>query len=255
MLMKSFDMGTAHVEIYDTRAAMGAKAGRDAAETLRRLLGTKDELNVMFAAAPSQNEVLAQLLEEKNIDWGRVNAFHMDEYIGIAPDHPAGFARFLERAIFGRLPFKSVNYIDCTAADPELEAARYAALLEQHPLDVCILGVGENGHIAFNDPGVADFDDAVLAKVIDLDERSRMQQVNDGCFARIEEVPKKAITVTIPGLTGAKYLYCSVPCATKAQAIGRMFTGEIALDCPATVLRRTPNSFVYLDKDSAAMLL
>ena len=137
----------------------------------------------------------------------------------------------------------------------ELEAARYAALLAQHPLDVCILGVGENGHIAFNDPGVADFDDAVLAKVIDLDERSRMQQVNDGCFARIEEVPKKAITVTIPGLTGAKYLYCSVPCATKAQAIGRMFTGEIALDCPATVLRRTPNSFVYLDKDSAAMLL
>lgn len=253
--MKSLQAGKLAVKIYDSRAEMGAAAAADVAACMRKLLETKETINMIFAAAPSQNEVLAQLLEEKDIDWGRVNAFHMDEYIGIAPDHPAGFARFLERAIFGRLPFKSVNYIDCTAADPELEAARYAALLEQHPLDVCILGVGENGHIAFNDPGVADFDDAVLAKVIDLDERSRMQQVNDGCFARIEEVPKKAITVTIPGLTGAKYLYCSVPCATKAQAIGRMFTGEIALDCPATVLRRTPNSFVYLDKDSAAMLL
>lgn len=255
MLIKSFDMGTAHVEIYDTRTAMGAKAGHDVAETLRRLLGVRDELNVMFAAAPSQNEVLAQLLEENDIDWGRIHAFHMDEYIGIAPDHPAGFACFLDRTIFGKLPFKSVNYIDCTAADSELEAARYAALLAQHPLDVCILGVGENGHIAFNDPDVADFDDPMLVKVINLDERSRVQQVNDGCFARLEEVPKKAITVTIPGLTGAKYLYCSVPCATKAQAIGRMFTGEIALDCPATVLRHTPNSFVYLDKESAAMLL
>ena len=253
--MKSLQAGKLAVKIYDSRAEMGAAAAADVAACMRKLLETKETINMIFAAAPSQNEVLAQLLEEKNIDWGRVNAFHMDEYIGIAPDHPAGFARFLERAIFGRLPFKSVNYIDCTAADPELEAARYAALLEQHPLDVCILGVGENGHIAFNDPGVADFDDAVLAKVIDLDERSRMQQVNDGCFARIEEVPKKAITVTIPGLTGAKYLYCSVPCATKAQAIGRMFTGEIALDCPATVLRRTPNSFGSLDKDSAAMLL
>ena len=112
-----------------------------------------------------------------------------------------------------------------------------------------------NGHIAFNDPDVADFNDKVLAKVIDLDETSRNQQVNDGCFACIDEVPHKAITVTIPGLTCAKYLFCSVPCATKAKAVTRMFTGEIAPDCPATILRRTPNSRVYLDRDSGAALL
>lgn len=255
MLIKEFDMGLAHAKIFDTRAAMGECAGAEIAAKLRELLAVKDEVNMMFAAAPSQNEVLAQLLAEKDIDWSKVNAFHMDEYIGIDPAHPAGFAGWLRRAIFGALPFKSVNYIDCTAPDPKAEAERYAALLAAHPLDICVLGVGENGHIAFNDPDVADFKDPVLAKVVTMDQRSRIQQVNDGCFAKLDEVPTEAITVTIPGLVVAKYLYCSVPAATKAKAIGRMFAGDVALDCPATILRETPNSFVYLDKDSAAELL
>lgn len=255
MIIKEFDMGTAHVEVFDSRNAMGEKAGKDIGALFRTLLKKNNELNVMFAAAPSQNEVLSQLLREQEIDWTKINAFHMDEYIGIAPDNPAGFAQFLKAAIFGRLPFKSVNYIDCTAADPYAEANRYAELLKNNPLDVCILGVGENGHIAFNDPDVADFCDPVLAKVIDLDETSRQQQVNDGCFHSIGDVPHKAITVTIPGLTKAKYLFCSVPGTTKAKAISRMFNGSISLECPATILRQTENSRVYLDKESARGLL
>ena len=255
MLLKEIKLGCVHAKIFETRAAMGACAGAEAAEQIRTLLAEKEEVNIMFAAAPSQNEVLAQLLAEKDIDWTRVNAFHMDEYIGISPSHPAGFAGFLRRAIFGKLPFKSVNYIDCTASDPYAEAERYAALLAGHPLDICVLGVGENGHIAFNDPDVADFNDPVLAKVVTMDQRSRVQQVNDGCFENLDDVPTEAITVTIPGLVGADYLYCSVPAATKAKAIGRMFSGEVALDCPATILCQTPNSFVYLDRDSAAEIL
>lgn len=138
-------------------------------------------------AAPSQNETLAALCERKDIDWTRVNAYHMDEYIGLAADAPQRFGTFLKNAIFGKLPFRSVNYIDCTGSDPEAECARYAALLEKVKIDVVMLGIGENGHIAFNDPPVADFDDKRIIKPVSLDEVCRNQQINDGCFASLSE--------------------------------------------------------------------
>ena len=252
--MKAFQKDKLKVEIYDTRAEMGNAAARDIKAKIAQLLAEKGEINMIFAAAPSQNEVLAALADDGQIEWNRVNAYHMDEYIGLSADAPQGFGNFLKAHIFGRAPFKSVHYIDCTAADPEKEAARYEKLLGDNPPDIVVMGIGENGHIAFNDPPVADFKDARGAKVVKLDEVCRNQQVHDGCFARLEEVPKYAITLTVPTLVSAPWLFCIVPAKTKANAVKECLTGEIGEHCPASVLRLQENAVLYLDKDSASLL-
>ncbi|NLB77541.1 MAG: glucosamine-6-phosphate deaminase [Clostridiaceae bacterium] len=205
----------------------------------------------MFAAAPSQNETLEALCADSGIEWSRVNAFHMDEYVGLDASHPAGFRNFLRRAIFERFPFKKLYLLDGNAIDPEKAAEEYEESLRAHPLDICLMGVGENGHIAFNDPPVADFNDPKLVKVVELDLPCRQQQVNDGCFKTIEDVPTHALTATIPALLGAARLFCSVPGKTKATAIRAMLEGEISSECPASVLRRHTGASLYLDKDSA----
>ena len=252
--MKEFQKDKLKVEIYDTRAEMGNAAARDIKAKIAQLLAEKGEINMIFAAAPSQNEVLASLAEDKEIEWNRVNAYHMDEYIGLSADAPQRFGNFLTEHIFGRAPFRSVHYIDSTAADPEKEAARYETLLRDNPPDIVVMGIGENGHIAFNDPPVADFQDARGAKVVKLDEVCRNQQVHDGCFARLEEVPKYAITLTVPTLASAPWLFCIVPAKTKANAVKKCLTGEIGEHCPASILRLQDNAVLYLDKDSASLL-
>lgn len=252
--MKAFEKDKLKVEIYDTRAEMGNAAARDIKAKIAQLLAEKREINMIFAAAPSQNEVLAALADDGQIEWNRVNAYHMDEYIGLSADAPQGFGNFLKTHIFGRAPFKSVHYIDCTASDPEKEAARYEKLLGDNPPDIVVMGIGENGHIAFNDPPVADFKDARGAKVVKLDEVCRNQQVHDGCFARLEEVPKYAITLTVPTLVSAPWLFCIVPAKAKANAVKECLTGEIGEHCPASILRLQENAVLYLDKDSASLL-
>lgn len=254
-VIKEFNCDKLHVRVFDSRAAMGECAGKEAAAYIKKLLQEKESINVMFAAAPSQNETLAELIADEQIDWSRINAFHMDEYVGLAPEHPAGFRNFLNRAIFGLKNFKSVNLINGNAPDAWEEAARYDRLLREHPLDVCLLGVGENGHIAFNDPPVADFNDRAYVKVVELEERCRQQQVNDGCFEHIDQVPTHALTVTIPGLTQAAAMFCSVPAATKAEAIGHMINDEISTACPATILRRHDCAKLYADPDSGSVIL
>ena len=253
-LIKEMKTGKLLVKVFDTRNAMGEDAGKEAAACIRQLLKEKEEINIIFAAAPSQNETLETLIKEPGIEWERVNAYHMDEYVGLAPEHPAGFRNYLNRTIFEKLPFKTINLINGNAKDAYEEAKRYGELLLAHPVDLCLLGVGENGHLAFNDPGVAEFDDPVRAKVVPLDEVCRQQQVNDGCFEKIDEVPTHAITVTIPGLTAAKYMFCSVPAATKARAIKDMLSGEVTEKCPASILTEHEAAVLYLDKDSAAMI-
>lgn len=168
-------------------------------------------------------------------------------------DAPQGFANFLRRALFDKLPFGSVNCIDSTA-DPEEEVERYAALLSENPCDIVVLGIGENGHLAFNDPGVAYFEDPKAVKIVGLDEVCRMQQVHDGCFAAIEQVPHAAITLTIPTLFAAKKAFCIVPGPTKAEAVKNTLKGDISEKCPASILRRHPHAALYLDKDSAGLL-
>lgn len=241
------------VKKYTTREEMGAAAARDIRDAIRTLLEKKAEINVIFAAAPSQNEVLRALVES-DVDWSRVNAYHMDEYIHLPPDAPQCFGNFLTGKIFGKVPFKSVNLIDSTAPDAQAECDRYEAILRANPADIIILGIGENGHIAFNDPWVANFKDDRLVRIVALDDVCRQQQVNDGCFATLEEVPKIAMTLTCPVFIRAPQLFCIVPALAKANAVKRTLEGAISEECPATVLRSHGNAVLYLDADSASKL-
>lgn len=252
--MKTFQKDQLCVKIYDTREKMGEGAAADIHAKMLELLSQKAEISMIFAAAPSQNETLAALLTYTDIDWQRVNAFHMDEYIGLPADAPQRFGNYLREHIFAHAPFKSVHYID-SSADMEAECARYTALLCAHPVDIVCMGIGENGHIAFNDPGVADFADALTIKPVPLDGVCRQQQVNDGCFACINDVPTHALTLTVPTLFAGGALFCSVPAKTKAAAVREMLTTEqIDEHCPASILRRHPCAVLYCDADSASLL-
>ena len=253
--MKQFLKDQLQVEIYDTRAQMGHAAGTLAAARIRECLRQKPEVNVIFAAAPSQNEMLDTLVQATDIEWNRVNAFHMDEYIGLSQNAPQGFGNFLKAHIFHKLPFKSVNYIDCEAVDMDAECARYTALLQENPVDIVLLGIGENGHIAFNDPHVAFFDDPAAVKLVELDNVCRQQQVNDGCFAALEDVPTHAYTLTIPTLVRAPWLFCTVPAATKAEAVKNTVLGPVSERCPASILRTRPNAVLFCDPDSGRYLV
>lgn len=249
---QEFTRDALRVRIYDTREQMGAAAAADIAAAIRRVLARKEHCSMIFAAAPSQNEALAGLTASE-IDWSRVHAYHMDEYIGLPAGAPQGFANFLRRALFDRVPFGRVCCLD-SQGEPAAEAARYSALLREDPTDIVVMGVGENGHIAFNDPHVADFHDQALVKPVELDQVCRMQQVHDGCFARLEDVPKMAMTLTVPALCRAGEAFCIVPARTKAHAVKEMLEGAVGEHCPASILRRHPCASLYLDRDSASLL-
>ena len=238
--------------IYETRTQMGQAAAKAAACAINRVLAEKETANVIFAAAPSQNEMLEALLAE-DVDFSRINAFHMDEYVGLGLEDEQSFASYLTEHIWKKAAFRSVHMIPATSPAEEACAA-YTALLQEYPPDVVCMGIGENGHIAFNDPPVADFGDPKLIKVVELDEICRNQQVHDKCFPTLEEVPKYALTLTVPALMSAKYLICTVPGPTKAAAVKRMLQGPIGEACPATALRLHDHAQMYLDADSAAKL-
>ena len=252
--MKTFKKDKLTVEIHENRTLMGEAAARDIKAKIAELLTVKAEINMIFAAAPSQNDVLKALVADKEIEWDRVNAYHMDEYIGLDKAAPQGFGNFLKEHIFGLVPFKSVHYIDITTDNPETEAERYGKLLQENPTDIVIMGIGENGHIAFNDPPVADFKDKKWVKPVKLDELCRQQQVNDGCFASLDKVPTHAMTLTVPTLVKAPYLFCIVPALTKAKAVYETLNGNIDEHCPASILRTHDNAILYLDNESSKLL-
>jgi len=233
---------------------MGLVAAKIFIEQLDLLLKTQDKVNVIFAAAPSQNEFLQVLKENKNLNWEKVNVFHMDEYIGLAQDAPQGFGNFLKEKLFDHLPFGSVNYLNGNEEDVEKECERYSNLLAQYPADIVCMGIGENGHIAFNDPPVANFNDSKMVKVVELDLECRQQQVNDGCFTSLNEVPVNALTLTIPAMMKAKFIYCMVPGERKAKAVYNTLNQEKIEKFPSTILRSHPNAILFLDKDSSSLL-
>jgi len=237
------------VRVYQNRQALGASAGEEAAEHIRRLLAKQERVRIIFAAAPSQNEFLATLTNAEGIDWNRITAFHMDEYIGLPAHSPQRFSAFLSEKLFDLVKPGEVHLIDCSA-DIDSECARYASLLSAAPIDIVCMGIGENGHIAFNDPPVADFDDPLVIKPVELDMICRQQQVNDGCFPTIGDVPTHALTLTIPTLMSGKRLFCMVPGITKRNAVIRTLNGSISTECPSTILRRHPNCTLYTDADS-----
>ena len=253
MLTRTFKADKLSVNIYDTRKNMGAAAAADIAACIKELLGRKSEIYMIFAAAPSQNEMLEALIADKEIEWNRVHALHMDEYVNLPSDAPQGFGNFLRRAIFDRVPFASVNLIG-TDADSEATCRRYDVLLAANKVDIVCMGIGENGHIAFNDPHVADFNDPCRIKKVDLDQKCRQQQVNDGCFETIDQVPTHALTLTIPTLYNVENIFCVVPAATKAEAVKNTVKGPVSEICPASILRTHDNAILYTDSDSAALL-
>jgi len=252
--LREFAVDQLKVSLFEDRESLGAAAAVQTAAAIRRLQETQPLVRMIFAAAPSQNEFLDALIREPGIDWQRVHAFHMDEYVGLADDAPQRFGNFLDTRLFRKLPFGAVHYIDGNAPDPQAECHRYASLLREHPVDITCMGIGENCHIAFNDPHVADFQDPELVKLVELDETSRHQQVHDGCFAALDQVPRLAITLTIPALVAAPEIFCMVPAAHKAEAVRHTLQDEIAEEYPSTILRRHAKTELFIDQDSAREL-
>ena len=242
------------VNIFETRKEMGQYAAAECAGCIKDLLKIKKEINMIFAAAPSQNEFLEALAADKSIDFSSINAFHMDEYVGLGKTAPQRFGEFLRTHIFDLVDFKSVHFLNTDTDDEDAECLRYSKLLKKFPVDIVCMGIGENGHIAFNDPHAAKFDDSSAVKIVELDEICRRQQVNDGCFESIDDVPEKALTLTVPALKAAAHHFCIVPSATKAEAVKRTIMGEITEKCPATVLRLCPDARIYLDNESSSLL-
>ena len=241
--------GAIDVRIHPSRAEMGRAAAAAVAAELRRRLQDGATVRMIFAAAPSQAEMLDALVAAPGIDWRRVTAFHMDEYIGLAPDAPERFAQWLRRNLFDRLPFGAVRTID-PGDDPAAAVRVYAADLAAAPIDIVCLGIGVNGHLAFNDPPVADLADPWDVKIVELDATCRQQQVDDGCFAGFDDVPTHAITLTVPRLLRADRLVCVVPGAAKRDAVRRALHDPIGAACPATALRQHPRVVLFLDAEA-----
>ena len=240
-------------KIYSGRPELGAAAAEILTAKISELLKTKEYINIIFASAPSQNEFLAELLN-KNIEWNRINAFHMDEYIGLHPDASQGFGNFLKDRLFSKVNCREVNYLNGNATDPQDECKRYSDLLINYPTDIVCLGIGENTHLAFNDPHVADFNDPLIVKVVDLDQDCRSQQVNDGCFATIDDVPTHALTITMPALFKSTFAYAIVPGKFKTNAIFHTLNSDISELYPSTILRRHDHAVLFIDEDSASKL-
>lgn len=247
------------VEIHADRQMLGLAAARSVAACLQNHIRATGRARVVFACAPSQDEFLAALTRPDacgtEIEWDKVTLFHMDEYVGLPGDHPQCFRSYLRRHLLAHIKPRAFHPIAAEAADPAGVCARYAELLGQAPIDLVCLGIGENGHIAFNDPPVADFQDPVLVKTVELDAACRQQQVNDGCFPSFEAVPRQAVTLTIPVFRNASRLMVQVPGPRKAQAVRDALLGPITTACPASILRLHPNATLHLDAAAAAHYL
>jgi glucosamine-6-phosphate deaminase len=251
---KQFKVDNLTVKIFKTRDEMGRAAAMELKMDLEARLAQESMVRMVFAAAPSQNEFLENLIRFDEVDWSRVEAFHMDEYIGLNEVAPERFGYFLKQKLFDKLPFGHVHYLNPDNRAPRDSVIYYQGMLKSKAPDIVALGIGENGHIAFNDPPVADFLDPNLVKIVELDDVCRQQQVNDECFPSFEAVPEKAITLTIPALISGKSLFCMVPGKTKQQAVYKTLYGEISEECPASILRRHERAVLYLDEEAAALL-
>ena len=250
-MQKSIFVDKLKVEVYENRTEMGVAAAERFHSVVIDKLKEKENVNVIFAAAPSQNDFLESIKQYKDIDWKRINVFHMDEYVGLSINSKQSFARFVKEKVVDVFGVKEFYPINGAAEDAEKECERYAKLLSDMKVDIVCCGIGENGHLAFNDPHVAYFDDKQAVKIVLIDEVCRNQQVHDGCFESLDLVPKAAITLTLPTLMAADEIVCVVPCSSKANAVEAVVKGEITTACPATILRTHKSAVLYCDKFSA----
>jgi len=253
MNVQKYLINKLEIKIYSNRNELGKAAAEEVRGKIVKIAKSKKNIRMIFAAAPSQNEMLNELSQMSDIPWEIITAFHMDEYIGLPSEAEQLFGNFLKRQLFGKVNFKLINYINSNPEKVEEECKRYSYLLSEEPIDIVCMGIGENGHIAFNDPPYADFNDVEKVKVVRLDQISRQQQVNDGCFSSIENVPRKAITLTIPMLLSADIIFTVVPGKLKANAVAESLLGKISESCPASILRNHSNAVLFLENDSASI--
>jgi glucosamine-6-phosphate deaminase len=249
--IERFQVEKLKIEVHPSREAAGVAAAKAAAETLQSLTQSA-QIGVVFATGASQIETLKYLTSIPNLPWQKVDGFHVDDYIGLPSNHKASFRPYLEEKLVKKVPMHSFSYIDGLAADPEQTCRDYARKLRASNPQLCLLGIGENGHLAFNDPGEADFDDPLDVKIVQLDEPCRRQQAAEGWFKTVEEIPKTAITVTMSRLFRMPKLILSVLGQRKAEIVKRTFDEAISTTCPSTILRTHPDATIFLDYDSAA---
>lgn len=235
------------INVLSTGELAGIAAGKTIESCIIKLQKTQDSIRIVFAAAPSQDSMLAYLSNSKTIQWDKVVAFNMDEYIGLPAGASQSFANYLEENLFSNISLKA-KYTINPNLDIDEELTRYSKLISEAPIDIVCLGIGENGHIAFNDPPVADFNDPHIIKTVILDKPCRTQQVNDGCFEALDEVPKKALTLTIPTLLSGKNLFCVVLGAKKSEAVKNTFAGTVTTACPASILTTHNNCKFFFDE-------
>jgi glucosamine-6-phosphate deaminase len=248
------DAGTIRLQVYPNRKSAGVAAARAAADELLRLDEAGKDIGVIFATGASQFDTLEALTSLSGLPWGHVVGFHLDEYIGLDENHPASFRRYLREKLTHRVPMRTFFEIDGAADNLDAVCREYVHTLRSVNPQICLLGIGENGHLAFNDPAEADFDDPQAMKVVHLDRACRQQQAAEGWFQTWEEVPERALTLTIPTLFRVPKLIVSVPGSRKAEAIRRTLYDPITTSCPSTLLRTHPDVTIYLDTDSAAEL-
>jgi glucosamine-6-phosphate deaminase len=251
--IKEFKADALTVRVHATANELARAAAAAARRHLQARLAVQEKARVIFACATSQVRFLEYLMAFPDIEWQRVCAFHMDEYLGLPADHCASFRRFLSEKVVARVHPGVVQYLNGDALEPIAECDRYGQLLLAEPIDLCCLGIGENGHIAFNDPPVANFQDPRAVKLVKLDEACRQQQVGEGFYPRLSAVPQYALTLTIPMLCRAAKMICVVPDARKAQAVKDTLLGDLHPACPASYLRTQPQAELYLDQPAFSM--
>ena len=242
------------VRIFPDRRSMGVAEAAYAADILRAAIAERGRARIVIGTGPSQDEMIRALVEAPGIAWARVAVFHMDEYAGIPSTHPASFRLWLKTHVADVVHPGEVHYLDGDAPDLDAECRRYAALVAAAPIDIAFLGFGENGHIAFNDPHVADFADPLAVKRVEMDLRCRQQQVGEGHFPDVASMPREALTLTCPVLLGAEHVLCGVPDLRKAAAVRDALEGPITTHCPASGVRTHPRAVVFLDAAAASLL-
>jgi glucosamine-6-phosphate deaminase len=252
--IRSFATDALTVRVYTTATALSRAAAAEVHEFLKERIARAGEARVILATGNSQLQFLEDLSRLGGVDWSRVTCFHMDEYLGLGAEHPGSFIRYLHERVESRVKPGEFHFLRGDTADAAAECARYEALLQDRPIDLCCLGIGDNGHLAFNDPGVADFNDPHWVKVVPLDEMNRKQQFGYGCFKKMDEVPREGITLTIPALVSARKIVALALGKRKADIIERALRGPISTDCPATCLRNQSQAVLLLDEGAAQNL-
>ncbi len=251
---RDFQVDLLPVRSFATLNGLAEAAAEDAAAVLTAAIARSGRARAIIATGNSQDLFLEKLTQRAGIDWGRVELFHMDEYLGMPITHRASFRKYLKERVFDRVHPAQAHYLEGDALEPLKAIRAYAAALESAPIDLCCLGIGENGHLAFNDPAVADFADPEAIKIIKLDEKCRLQQVGEGHFPNLDAVPAYAITLTIPTLCRVGRMIAVVPERRKAEAVKASLEGPVSPACPGSFLRRQPHAVLYLDADSSSLL-